>query len=108
MKIKDKDVMTTVKLNTEEILDIIQALDYLVTDSEYGLGWKDRARGLKQQFGIMYDNATKFRKALTLDNIREKSKTLRNPMYDIMEDKEDEWYENYKKDEFNNREVCDD
>lgn len=92
--------MTTVKLNAEEILDIIQALDYLVTDSDYGVGWKNRARGLKKQFGVMYDNATKFR--------REKSKDLRNPMYDIMEDKEDEWYENYKKDEFNNCEVCDD
>ena len=107
MKIKDKDVITTVKLNAEEILDIIQALDYLVTDSEYGLGWKDRARGLKQQFGIMYDNAIKFRKG------KEKSsdsynETLRNPMYDIMEDKENEWYEDYKKKEFDNCEVCDD
>ena len=44
----------------------------------------------------MYDNAIKFRK--------EKSKTLRNPMYDIMEDKEEdinkEWYEDYKNKEF--------
>lgn len=93
MKIKDKDVMTTVKLNSEEILDIIQALRYALDKDAYHYNEDgDRARELKKQFGKMYNNALKFKK--------EKSKASRNPMYDIMEDKEDEWYENYKKKEF--------
>ena len=62
--IEDKDVMITVKLNMEELSDIIQALDYslnkilLPNRGE----WTLRARTIKKEFGKMYNNSLEFKK----------------------------------------------
>jgi hypothetical protein len=63
--IEDKDVMITVKLNMEELSDIIQALDYSLNKILFPFNreeWTLRARTIKKEFGKMYNNSLEFKK----------------------------------------------